>query len=132
VNLHWHVDLVSVGIEQNRQDIYGSNSFDQVYPRTDYMNRIKNQANYPDCVRGQPDTLTPASNYNYWCGLKVNNFNAKMDATYGLLIFAAILSFITRAVESARWVPFCSRISFASSAASRPSRRAAYSTSAAR
>lgn len=94
-NLHWHVDLVTVGIERNIQDIYGSNTADVVYSRTDYMNRVKNQATFPNCVRGKPDPPNPPTGFpNLWCGFAVSQFNAKMDATYGLLIFAGILSFL--------------------------------------
>jgi hypothetical protein len=125
-NLHWHVSLVQVGIEQNVPNQYVSSiSTDVIYARTDYMNNIKaqvsararararprrrassqstsrarpNQAYYPNCVRGPP--LGPGPNgeqqlgQNFWCGLNVKNFNTAMDATYGLLIFAAILSFV--------------------------------------
>ena len=32
---------------------------------------------------------------SWWCGLAVSAFNKDMDATYGLLVFASILSFIS-------------------------------------
>jgi hypothetical protein len=99
-SLHWHVDLRFVGIETNLNDMYGPNLFERYYARPDYMSRILAQSTYVSpagvkCVRGQSDdpVYNPFS-ANYWCGIDVKNFNSIFDATYGLLIFAALLSFI--------------------------------------
>ena len=72
-------------------------SSDVVYARTDYVKLITTQATYPGCVRGMPD-FSQGAGPNWWCGLKVTGFNAAMDATYGLLIFAGILSFVVWAL----------------------------------
>lgn len=92
-HLHWHVDLVRVGIERNLANFYvGQITSDAIYARTDYMNYITKQATYPGCTRGATDGTSGQP--NWWCGLQVSQINAKMDATYGLLIFAAILNFV--------------------------------------
>jgi hypothetical protein len=89
-----------VGIERNVQGGYVPTlSSDVVYSRTDYVKLITAQSKFPGCVRGEqsptPSCPTDPSCFapNFWCGLAVSGFNTAMDATYGLLIFAGILSF---------------------------------------
>ena len=100
-SLHWHVDLRFVSIETNINDVmYGPNLYSRYYARPDYMKRILAQSTYVSpagtkCVRGKADDPISSPFYlNYWCGIDVKNFNSSFDATYGLLIFAALLSFI--------------------------------------
>jgi hypothetical protein len=98
-NLHWHLDLLTYSFERNLAgDIYSPNGISSIqsWTRRDYVNRIISQASYVSptgvkCTRGSTDP--GATGPNVWCGLAVTAFNKDLDAVYGLLTFASILSF---------------------------------------
>ena len=89
--IHFRLDLNNVVVERSVVNFYtGMLNSAQYYTRSDYMNLITTQSNFPGCTRGSSDS--PPAGPNWWCGLAVSNFNAKFNDVLGLFGFACFLS----------------------------------------